>query len=229
MADQVSATLTDLGWRHLTIVRGRQEPGQPEEERQVLRSTVLHLSPDALAWAQWTLADEPFHLGELPVAWQISGRPHPDSTVAEWNAYFTAGVPHEALADFLLALDAREDPAVGFDGPGTVLAALTDRGWIRDIDHPNSGAADPGSSSSFMLCLLPPLIQDADPDPEPIGWQAWAEPTFGAPYLWCAAFSASVPHDLVAVFASSLASPSPVLRRVLPEAAEHRLTLIPAS
>ncbi|MFJ9033666.1 DUF317 domain-containing protein [Streptomyces sp. NPDC102274] len=229
LADHATATLTQLGWTCLTIVRGRQEPGEAEADRQVLRSTVLHLSPDLLTWAQWVLADEPFQLGELPVAWQVSARTHPSDPVAQWNAYFTKGVPHEVLADFLLALDARPDPASGFDGPEAVLAALTGQGWVRDIDHPDSAASDTGFASSFTLCLLPPLIQDADPRPGPVGWQAWAQPVLGAPYLWCVAFSNSTPHDLVAAFASSLASPVPVLRRVLPESSAGRLTLSPAT
>ncbi len=229
LADEVSTALTGLGWTNLTIVRGRRDPDQTEEDRQVLRSTVLHLSPSALAWAQWMLADEPLHIGELPVAWQVSARTHTTSALAEWNAYFTTGVPHEVLADFLLALDARPDPAVGFDGPGSVLDALAGQGWLRDIDHPETAVTDAGFVSGFTWCQLPPLIQDADPRPDTVGWQAWAEPTFGAPYLWCATFSASAPHDLVAAFASSLASPTPVLRRVLPETSVGRLTLSPAT
>ncbi|MET8969188.1 DUF317 domain-containing protein [Streptomyces hydrogenans] len=43
--------------------------------------------------------------GDLPVAWQTSARPYPESTRSEWNAYLTTGVPHEALTDFPLALD----------------------------------------------------------------------------------------------------------------------------
>ncbi|MCB5905894.1 DUF317 domain-containing protein [Streptomyces pinistramenti] len=227
LADQVSVTLSTLGWADLTIVRGRREVDEPEEVRQVLRSTVLHLRPDTLAWAQWVLADEPFHLGELPVP----GRSPPARTPAalrSGNAYFTGGVPHEALSDFLLALDARPEPASGFDGPDSVLAALAGQGWVLDIDAPDTAAADPGFTSSFTLCWLPALIQDGEPSLEPVGWQTWAQPVLGAPYLWCAAFSASVPHDLVAAFASSLSSPVPVLRRVLPESAEGRLTLTPA-
>ncbi|WP_240436646.1 hypothetical protein [Streptomyces sporangiiformans] len=42
----------------------------------------------------------------------------------EWNAYFTTGVSYEALADLLVAIDAREAPDVGFEGPETVLDAL---------------------------------------------------------------------------------------------------------
>ncbi|MFB6991350.1 DUF317 domain-containing protein [Streptomyces sp. NPDC056178] len=188
---------------------------------------MLHLSPSSLCAAEWILADYPFQLGGLPVAWQVSARPHPDTALAEWNAYFTTGTPHEVLADFLFALDARTEPVIGFDGPDVVLAALTGQGWIRDIDHPETTAAAPGHTSSFTLCLLPPLIQDGDPQPEPVGWQAWAEPATGSPYLWCATFSASTPHDLVAAFAASLASPAPVLRHRLPEGTEGRLTLSP--
>ncbi|WP_392675262.1 hypothetical protein [Streptomyces sp. LN785] len=43
-----------------------------------------------------------------------------------------------------------------------------------------------------------------------------------------ASFAASVPHDLVAVFAASLSSIAPVLRRVLPEATRERLLRAPA-
>lgn len=71
---------------------------------------------------------------------------------------------------------------------------------------------------------LPAGIQDGDPRPDLVGWQAWAEPVLGAPYLWCATFSASTPHDLVAAFAASIASPAPVRRRILPELAAGRLT-----
>ncbi|MGV9691120.1 DUF317 domain-containing protein [Streptomyces sp. NPDC003444] len=44
--------------------------------------------------------------------------------------------------------------------------------------------------------------------------------------MWCAGFSSSVPHDLVAIFASSLASPHPVQRFRLPAGAEGRLTVV---
>lgn len=99
---------------------------------------MLHLSPSALCAAEWILADYPFQLGGLPVAWQVSARPHPDTALAEWNAYFTTGTPHEALADFLFALDARTEPVIGFDGPDAVLTALTGQGWIRDLDNPET-------------------------------------------------------------------------------------------
>lgn len=85
---------------------------------------------------------------------------------------------------------------------------------------------DPGFSATVSLGLQPPLVQDADPRPDLMGWQAWAQPILGAPYLWCASFSASVPHDLVAVFASSLASPAVVSRRTLPKDAGGRLMVV---
>jgi hypothetical protein len=146
--------------------------------------------------------------------------------MAEWNAYFTAGVPHEVLTDFLLALDARRAPDAGFDGPEVVLGELGSRGWFRDADRPRTAAFDPGFSASVSLELLPPLVEDADPRPGQMGWQAWAELGLGDPYLWCASFSASVPNDLVAVFASSLASSAPVPRRTLPARAHDRLNII---
>ncbi|WP_461110865.1 SPDY domain-containing protein [Streptomyces calidiresistens] len=228
--DVVADTLTDLGWRGLTLVRGRREPQEASEDRQVVRSTVLHIGPDALRWAQWLLPDEPFHLGGLPIAWQISGRAHPDG-LAGWSAYFTPEVPGEVLADFLTALDAREHPTVPLADPESVLGAVTARGWLRDIDRPEAGAMDPTFTGHLHLGGVPPLIQDADPrtllseegEDGPPGWQAWAEPTPGEGYLWAASFSSGVPHDLVAAFAISLASTAPLLRRVLPDSTRDRL------
>lgn len=235
--DVVADALAGLGWTSLTIVRGRQEPDEAPEDRQVLRSTVLHISPDALRWAQWGLADEPFHLGELPIAWQISARAEASSPVAQWSAYFTRDVPGEAVIDFLIALDASVQPALPLVGSALVLDAVAAHGWLRDIDQPDAAATDPMFTSHISLGEVPPLIQDADPralttetdEAGSAGWQAWAEPALGAPCLWAASFGASVPHDLVAAFAASLSSTAPVLRRVLPEATWERLLRAPAS
>ncbi|MFD1829854.1 DUF317 domain-containing protein [Streptomyces desertarenae] len=232
----VADTLSGLGWTSLTIVRGRQQPDEAPEDRQVLRSTVLHISPDTLRWAQWVLPDEPFHLGNLPIAWQVSARADTGSPLAQWSAYFTPDVPGEVLVDFLVALDAREQPAVPLAGPELVLDAVTAHGWLRDIDQPDAGAMDPTFTSHLSLGEVPPLIQDADPralvaeadETGLAGWQAWAEPVLGAQCLWAASFSAGVPHDLVAVFAASLSSTAPVLRRVLPESTRDRLLRAPA-
>ncbi|WTD05919.1 DUF317 domain-containing protein [Streptomyces albidoflavus] len=233
--DLVADTLASLGWTSLTIVRGRHEPDEAPEGRQVLRSTVLHISPDALRWAQWGLADEPFHLGERPIAWQISARAEASSPSAQWSAYFTRDVPGEAVVDFLVALDASAQPALPLAGAELVLDAVSAHGWFRDVDQPQAAATDPTFTSHIRLGEVPILIQDADPRAlvaagdaaGPAGWQAWAEPVLGAPCLWAASFSASVPHDLVAVFAASLSSTAPVLRRVLPEATQARLLRAP--
>ncbi|MCX5536552.1 DUF317 domain-containing protein [Streptomyces sp. NBC_00006] len=234
--DGVADALSNLGWTSLTIVRGRHELDEAPEDRQVLRSTVLHISPDTLRWAQWSLADEPFHLGGLPIAWQISARADTSSPLASWSSYFTTDVPGEAVADFLVALDARDQPAVPLACPELVLDAVAAHGWLRDIDQPHVAAADPTFASHISLGEVPPLIQDTDPsalttaaDEEgSTGWQAWAEPTLGAPCLWAASFGSSVPHDLVAAFSASLSSSAPVLRRVLPEATRERLLRAPA-
>ncbi|MGW6599387.1 DUF317 domain-containing protein [Streptomyces sp. NPDC055036] len=210
LAERIGDTLVGLGWRVWPTSR----------------HTLLYVSPDGLCGAEWILAAYPFELGGLPVAWQLSARSHFASVMTEWNAYFTTGVPYETLVDLLMAIGARKAPDVGFEGPEIVLDALGALGWIRELDRPRTTASDPGFSSSVPLEMLPPLIQDADPRPGLVGWQAWAEPVLGAPYLWCASFSASVPHDLVAAFASSLASPVPVPRRTLPESAEGRLTVV---
>lgn len=210
LADQVGAVLASAGWRMWPTAR----------------DTLLYVSPNELCGAEWTRAACPFELGDLPVAWQISVRSHPTSALAEWNAHFTAGIPYEVLTDFLLALDARREPSSSFDGPETVLEAGCAQGWVRDIDRPRTAALAPGLSAGVSLEEVPPLVRDADPRPGQLGWQAWAEPVVGDPYLWCASFSAGVPHDLAAIFASSLASPHPVLRSTLPAGVEGRLTVI---
>jgi hypothetical protein len=235
--DSVADTLAGLGWTSLTVVRGRRELDEALEDRQVLRSTVLHISPDALRWAQWVLPDEPFHLGGLPIAWRVSARSDETSPLAEWSAYFTPDVPGEVLTDFLLALDECDHPTAALSGPEVVLDAVTAQGWLRDADEPHATAMHPTFTARLSLSEVPPLIQDADPrvlttEPAgtgPFGWQAWAEPAMGAPYVWAASFGASVPHDLVAAFASSLSSTAPVLRRVLPESTQDRLLRAPAS
>ncbi|MFI1929276.1 DUF317 domain-containing protein [Streptomyces sp. NPDC020330] len=210
LAERIGDTLTGLGWNMWPTSR----------------NTLLYVSPDGLRGAEWILAAYPFELGGLPVAWQLSARPDAASALTEWNAYFTAGVPHETLADLLLALDACATPDTGYEGAESVLTALGARGWWRDRDRPGTTATDPGFSAGVSLEMLPPLIHDADPRDDLLGWQAWAEPVLGAPYLWCASFSASVPHELVAAFASSLAAPGPVPRRRLPEGAADRLTVV---
>lgn len=210
LAEKVGGTLAGLGWCMWPTSR----------------NTLLYMSPDGLCGAEWILAAYPFELGGLPVAWQVSVRPHAASAMTEWNAYFTTGVPYEALADLLVAIGTREAPDVGFEGPETVLKALTAQGWIRDVDRPRTTASDPGFAASVSLEVLPPLVQDADPRSGLVGWQAWAEPVLGAPYQWCASFSASVPHGLVAAFASSLASPIPVPRRTVPECSEGRIRVV---
>ncbi|MET9566811.1 DUF317 domain-containing protein [Streptomyces tauricus] len=235
--DTVADTLAGLGWTSLTIVRGRQEPDEEPEDRQVLRSTRLHLSPDMLRWAQWVLADEPFHLGGLPIAWQVSARQDTSSSLARWSAYFTPDLPGEVLADFLTTLDAHDQGATPLGDPGPVLDAVTAHGWIRDIDQPSTTAIDPTFATHIRLGEIPPLIQDADPriltggvdEPGLAGWQAWSEPVLGEGCLWAASFSASVPHALVAAFASSLSSTAPVLRDVLPNSTRERLLRAPAT
>ncbi|MFJ4972071.1 DUF317 domain-containing protein [Streptomyces sp. NPDC088755] len=235
--DVVADTLSGLGWTSLTVVRGRHEPDEAPEDRLVVRSTVLHISPDALRWAQWALPDEPFLLGGLPVAWQVSARAESSSPLAQWSAYFTRDVPGEAVVDFLVALDASDQPTEPLAGPEMVLDAVAAHGWFRDFDQPQGAAADPTFTSQISLGEVPPLIQDSDPrvlaaeydETGMAGWQAWAEPTLGAPWLWAASFAAGVPHHLAAAFAASLSSTAPVLRRVLPAATQERLLRAPAS
>lgn len=158
------------------------------------------------------------------------------SPLAQWSAYFTPDIPGEAVADFLVTLDALGQPAVPLADSELVLDAVVAHGWLRDVDQPHAAATDPTFTSHISLGDVPPLIQDADlraltteaGEMGPAGWQAWAEPALGAPCLWAASFGSSVPHDLVAAFAASLSSTAPVLRRVLPEATRERLLRAPA-
>ncbi|WP_312866746.1 DUF317 domain-containing protein [Streptomyces zagrosensis] len=57
----------------------------------------------------------------------------------EWNAYFTGGVPSEALADLLVALGAREAPDTVVEGP--------ERSWAR---------SEPRAGSVTRTALAPP-------------------------------------------------------------------------
>ncbi|MYV70566.1 DUF317 domain-containing protein [Streptomyces sp. SID2131] len=210
LADQVGAALAAAGWRMWPTAR----------------DTLLYTSPNGLCGAEWTRAACSFERGDLPVSWQISARPHSSSALPEWNAYFTAGVPHETLTDFLLALDVRTEPAFCFDGPEAVPAAVCTQGWARGIDRPRTAVLAPGLTAGVSLEEVPSLVRDADPRPGRFGWQAWAEPFVGDAYLWCATFSGSTPHDLVAISASSLASPHAVQRSSLPAGVEGQLTVI---
>ncbi|MEU6988010.1 DUF317 domain-containing protein [Streptomyces sp. NPDC046324] len=134
------------------------------------------MSLNGLRTAEWVRAACPFELGGLPVAWRVSARSHPDSAVPEWNAYFTAGLPHEALVDFLFALDSRAEPTACFDRPETVLGAACAQGWIRDIDRPRTTVLDPRLVAGISLEDVPVLVQDSDPRSGLLGWQTWAEP-----------------------------------------------------
>ncbi|NEB88841.1 DUF317 domain-containing protein [Streptomyces anulatus] len=108
------------------------------------------------------------------------------------------------------------DQAAGgpLTGPELVLDVVAAHGSLRDLDQSEGGAADPTFTSQISLGEVPPLTQDSDPrvlladcdEAGLVGWQAWAEPALGAPWLWAASFAAGVPHDLVAAFAASLSS-----------------------
>ncbi|WP_326611077.1 hypothetical protein OG949_16905 [Streptomyces scopuliridis] len=125
--------------------------------------------PGRLRGGEWIPASYPFDVGELPVALQLSARTDAASAMTERNAYFTAGVPHEAITGLLVTLDARERTEAGASGCEVVLTA---RNWFRDVDRPQSTATDPGFCSSVSLEMVPTLIQDVDPRPDASGWQA---------------------------------------------------------
>jgi hypothetical protein len=145
--------------------------------------------------------------------------------MTEWNAYFTPGLPHGAITDLLVTFDARERPEADVGGPEVVLTALSARGWIQDMDRPQGAATDPGFCSCVSLEMVPSLIQDADPRPDLVGWQAWAEPVLGA--RTCGVPASAPASPTTCSPSSPHRSPHPpVPRRTLPKSAEGRLNVI---
>nr|WSX81785.1 DUF317 domain-containing protein [Streptomyces sp. NBC_00899] len=183
-------------------------------------------APGQLVSAEWVLPDQPMLLGDLPVAWRVSARSAPDRRRVSWNGYLTTGLPGEAVAGLALAADASPDPTARWHAPGTVVDELLGAGWSPDLTYPDSTMWDPHLVACLTLRTLPEGIWDEDPTAHLPGWQAWAEPQSGAPYLWCAAFSHSTPHDLVAAFAAALTDPRPVTRHRPPDPATGRLTTV---
>jgi hypothetical protein len=76
LAERVDETLSGLRWRMWLTSR----------------HTLLYVSPDELCGVVWILANDPFELGGLPLALQLSARSHAASGRSEWKAYFTLGV-----------------------------------------------------------------------------------------------------------------------------------------
>jgi hypothetical protein len=76
------------------------------------------------------------------------------------NAYFTTGVPHEALADLLAAIDAREVPDTDFEGFETPINAFRAQGWIRDVDRPRVAPTHGSVSRAGYSEPVPPLEDD---------------------------------------------------------------------
>lgn len=203
-------TLTDAGWSCWTTAQ----------------HTLLLAAPGQLCSAEWVLPDYPMLLGDLPVAWRISARPEPDRRRVSWNAYLTTGLPGEAVAALALAAEDAGDPTACWHGPDVVIDQLLAAGWSPDPTYPDGIVWDPHLVACLTLRTLPDGIWDEDPTVHLPGWQAWAEPQAGAPYLWCAAFSHSTPHALVAAFAAALTDPRPVTRDTLPDLGRPYLTTV---
>ncbi|MFI5804425.1 DUF317 domain-containing protein [Streptomyces sp. NPDC051561] len=212
LAERVGSALVGLGWSQWLTAR----------------RTLFLSSPDQLRSAEWLAADPAtIRIGHLPVAWEISARAAPDRAVGAWTAYFTVGVPHEALTDFVRALDLRTDPAFGFDGPDAVMVELRDGGWAPEVGQFGMTMWDPAMAACMVWATSPDGVVDQDPRPGLPGWQSWAQPGFDEYHQWCAAFSHSTPHDLVAAFAAGLVAPAPVQRLILPSLPEGYLTVLP--
>jgi hypothetical protein len=210
LADHVTDTLARVGWSTWTTAQ----------------QTLLLAAPGQLVSAEWVLPDQPMLLGDLPVAWRVTARPHPGRRRVAWNAYLTTGLPGEAVTGLALAADASADPTARWHGSDAVIDELTAAGWSPDLAYPDSTMWDPHLVACLTLRTLPDGIWDEDPTPNLPGWQAWVEPEAGAPYLWCAAFSHSTPHDLVAAFAAALTDPHPVTRALFPDPASRQLTTV---
>jgi hypothetical protein len=210
LADHVTDALTQAGWACW-----------PTSQQ-----TLLLGAPGQLCSAEWVLPDLPMLLGDRPVAWRLSGRRAPDQHRVSWTAYLTSGLPGEAVVSLALAADAHSGPEPYQSGPEAVIDELLTAGWSPDPTYPDSTMWDPHLVACLTLRTLPDGIWDEDPTPHLPGWQAWAEPESGAPYLWCAAFSHSAPHALVAAFAAALTDPCPVIRRNLPDLGDRQLTAV---
>ncbi|WP_405496303.1 DUF317 domain-containing protein [Streptomyces sp. NBC_00096] len=213
LAERVGDELVGAGWSYWVTAR----------------RTLFYASPDQLRCAEWVMADPlTTELADLPVAWEISAREDSSRATVNWTAYFTRGVPYEAVATFALAVADRTEPAWGFDGPEAVPEMLVPGGWQGDVDDPNFTLWDDSFTACMTRAPLPGGIHDQDPRPDMPGWQAWSQPEVAGPYLWVAAFSTSTPHELVAAFAAGLVGEAPVPRRVLPASSRARLTIRPS-
>lgn len=207
-------------WRSRPLVHG---PADAADRRD----TLLRSCPDGLCGvAEWTRTACPFERGDLPAARQISVRTRPDSAVPEWNAYFTAGAPHGALIDFLLAADARAEPRFCFVGPEAVVAVVCAQGRVRDIDRLHTAALTPGLSAGVSLEEVPPLVRGADPRPRKgsAGRRGGARRGGFVPVV--RQLQQQRPAWPGVIFASSLASPHRVQRSCLPAGVEGRLTVV---
>ncbi|CAM5629833.1 hypothetical protein SMICM304S_09707 [Streptomyces microflavus] len=83
--------------------------------------------------------------------------------LAEWTASFTLDIPGEVLVDFLLALDARDEPVFPVGDPELVLEAVTARGSLQTTTNPVPGRWTPPSRPRSASARCQPLIQGGDP------------------------------------------------------------------
>ncbi|WP_406152197.1 DUF317 domain-containing protein [Streptomyces anulatus] len=116
-------------------------------------------------------------------------------------------------------------PQPALTGPRQFSLRPVPRAGFEISTRPRTTVLAPRLVAGISLEDVPVLVQGSDPRSGLLGWQSWAEPVLGDPYLWCASFSASVPYGPVAMFASSLASPHPVRRNTLPTQSGRWLTV----
>ncbi|MFF4735826.1 DUF317 domain-containing protein [Streptomyces sp. NPDC001262] len=200
LGDRVTNALVDIGWSCWTT-----------------RTQTRHLlNPDQLRGAEWLPAHPNVLFDGDPVVWEFFARTEAAAPPL-WNAYFTARVPHELVTAFATALATAPDVTSGIEPGRTPFQPLADAHWSTDPTDAGNTYYAPKLQAWVTYGAVSEAIEDGNPIPGLPGYLAWAQTDDHLPHQWCASFSPSTPHELVAAFTKALADPTPVLRSVLPQ------------
>nr|BEK67556.1 hypothetical protein KPHV_47830 [Kitasatospora purpeofusca] len=187
---------------------------------------VVATSPDRRV----EIAMEPHRIFHL---YRVSVRKHPTDEVPYWQATFTKDTPGEIVGAFVQAVAADgytmrdEIVAEPTASPTTAWRPLLKAGWHLQDDPDFVRLASPDGTTSFTYS---PTSTD-DKCGEGVG--AWmAEASFGPAWSdqWTIVLGHSTPVRYLAILASAIADPVPVVRRrhTLSEAALPKLDTRPA-
>ncbi|MCG6497084.1 DUF317 domain-containing protein [Kitasatospora sp. A2-31] len=176
------------------------------------------------------IAMEPHRVFHL---YRVSVRKHPTDEVPYWQATFTKDTPGEIVGAFVQAIAAdgytmpEEIVAEPTASPTTAWRPLLKAGWQLQDDPDFVRLTSPDGTTGFTYS---PASTD-DRCGEGVG--AWmAQATFGPAWSdqWTIVLGHSTPVRYLAILASAIADPAPVVRRrsSLSEAALPKLTTWPA-